>query len=199
MAAAVPHGYPPFDVPKPVALDLWVVDAEPMRVMGAAVPVRMTVIRLSDGGLWLHSPTRCGPEVLAVLEAMGPVRHLVAPNVAHWTYLKGWQDACPETITWAAPNLRRRLQVRLSRVRLDCDLGDAPPPEWAGEFDQVVIPGGAGLPGGGLRAPGEPHGHPDRPRAQPRGRARARGDAGLRARDGYAGASRLTPRATCGP
>ena len=145
MTSHAPHGYPPFGAPKPVAPDLWVVDAEPMRIMGAAVPVRMTVARLSDGGLWLHSPTRFSPALLRELEALGPVRHLVAPNVAHWTFLKGWQRACPQATTWAAPNLRRRLQLRLSRVRLDRDLEDAPPAEWAGEIDQAVVPGGLGF------------------------------------------------------
>ena len=145
MPASAPHGYPPFGVPKPVAPDLWMVDAEPMRIMGAAVPVRMTVARLGDGGLWLHSPTRFSPAILGALEVLGPVRHLVAPNVAHWTFLKGWQRACPQATTWAAPNLRRRWQVRLSRVRLDRDLGDEPPPDWAGELDQAMVPGGAGF------------------------------------------------------
>lgn len=69
----------------------------------------------------------------------------MAPNVAHWTYLKGWQRARPDATTWAAPNLRRRLQVRLSRVRLDRDLGDEPPDAWAAEIDQAVIPGGLGF------------------------------------------------------
>lgn len=39
------HGYPPFDTPKAVADGVWVVDAEPIRTMGAALPVRMTVVR----------------------------------------------------------------------------------------------------------------------------------------------------------
>ena len=145
MATDAPYGYPPFDVAKPVAEDVWVVDAEPMRIMGAAVPVRMTVLRLGDGGLWLHSPTRCTPEALAAIEALGPVRHLVAPNVAHWTFLEGWQRRCPEAITWAAPGLGRRRQVRRSGVRIDHDLRSDPPEAWADEMDQAVIPGGAGF------------------------------------------------------
>ena len=145
MAASAPYGYPPFDVPKPVAEDVWVVDAEPMRIMGAAVPVRMTVMRLADDGLWLHSPTRCTPAALDAVEALGPVRHLVAPNVAHWTFLEEWQRRRPEATTWAAPGLRRRRQVRRSGVRLDHDLGTEPPEAWVGEIDHVVIPGGAGF------------------------------------------------------
>ena len=140
-----PHGYPPFDVAKPLAEGIWVIDAEPMRIMGAALPIRMTAVRLAGGDLWLHSPTRCTPAALAALEALGPVRHLVAPNPAHWTFLEAWQRRCPEAVTWAAPNLRRRRQVRRSGVRLDHDLGEEPPEAWAGEIDQVVIPGGMGF------------------------------------------------------
>lgn len=143
--AADPRGYPPFGVPKPFAEGVWVVDAEPMRAMGLALPVRMTAVRLGGGDLWLHSPVRFRPETLRALEALGPVRHLVAPNVAHWTFLEGWQRHLPDATTWAAPNLRRRRQVRASGVRLDRDLGERPPEAWAGEIDQAVIPGAGGF------------------------------------------------------
>ena len=38
--------YPPLDVLKPVAKDLWIVDSGPQEAMGLTLPVRMTVIRL---------------------------------------------------------------------------------------------------------------------------------------------------------
>lgn len=145
MAARARFGYPPFDVPKPVADGVWIVDAEPMRAMGITLPVRMTMVRLGGGGLWLHSPTRFGVSLLRALEALGPVRHLVAPNVAHWTYLEQWQRHCPDATTWAAPNLRRRRQVKASGVRLDRDLEEQPPDEWSADFGQTVIPGGGGF------------------------------------------------------
>lgn len=143
--SAEPRGYPPFDVPKRVADGLWIVDAKPIRAMGLALPVRMTVVRLTDGGLWLHSPTRFSPELHARLVELGPVRHLVAPTIGHWTFLKAWQRQCPGATSWAAPNLRRRLQVRASGVRFDHDLGEVPPDAWSSDLRQTIVPGGGGF------------------------------------------------------
>jgi hypothetical protein len=134
--------YPPLDVLKPVADGLWIVDSGPLRALGIPLPVRMTVIRLRDGSIWLHSPTRYDPRLHQDIAALGPIRHMVAPNIAHWTFLKEWQTQCPDALTWAAPNLRQRGQVRRSGLRIDRVLDDAPPPEWAADLRQVVVPGG---------------------------------------------------------
>ena len=136
-----PATYPPLDVPKPVAEGLWIVDSGPMRILGAPLPVRMTVVRLASGDLWLHSPTPYDDNLRRELERHGPIRHLVAPDIAHWTFLEGWQQRSPDAVTWAAPGLRERAQVKKSAVRLDRDLGEAPPPEWAGDMEQTVVRG----------------------------------------------------------
>src|SRR5918999_2702311 len=100
--------YPPLDKLKPVAPDLWIVDGGPLQAMGVPIPVRMTVVRLSSGDLWLHSPTRFDEGLRHSLEQLGPIRHLVAPNVAHWCYIRQWQTRCAGTTSWAAPGLRDR-------------------------------------------------------------------------------------------
>jgi glyoxylase-like metal-dependent hydrolase (beta-lactamase superfamily II) len=137
--------YPPLDVPKPVADGVWIVDSGPLRMMGLPLPVRMTVLKLSNGDVLLHSPTRFDPALKRELEALGPIRHLVAPNIAHWSFLKDWQQHCPDAVTWAAPNLRQRAQVKASGVRIDRDLPAESPPEWAGDIEQAMIPGAAGF------------------------------------------------------
>ena len=38
-----------------LAEDLWV-EARPLRFFGVEMGTRMTVVRLADGGLWVHSP-----------------------------------------------------------------------------------------------------------------------------------------------
>lgn len=134
-------GYPPLDVPKPVGDGLWVVDS----LLGPGLPVRMTVIRLRNGDLLLHSPTRYDAGLRRALEDLGPIRHLVAPNSVHWTFIKAWQDAAPGTQTWAAPGLRERGQVRRSGLRIDHDLADQAPAEWSDEIEQAVVPGGGGF------------------------------------------------------
>lgn len=138
-------GYPPLDVLKPVADNVWIVDSAPLKLMGLVMPVRMTVVRLGSGDLWLHSPTRFDDALKAAIEDLGPIRHLVAPNSAHWTFLKDWQQHCRDATTWAAPNLRRRVQVKKSGVRLDRDIDDQTPQAWGGEIEHIVIPGGGGF------------------------------------------------------
>ena len=143
-AHAIPT-YPPVDVLKPVAAGVWIVDSGPLTAYGLALPLRMTVVRLSSGDLWLHSPTRFDGELKRAMEAIGPIRHLVAPDIAHWKYLVEWQRACPDAMIWAAPGLRNRAQVKRSGVRLDRDLSGKAPPEWAADLDEAVVPGGFGF------------------------------------------------------
>lgn len=133
--------YAPLDVPKRLARDVWVVDS----AIGPGIPVRMTVIRLSNGELLLHSPTRYSAGLRRALETIGPVRHLVAPNSVHWVFAKAWQDAVLDSVMYAAPGLRRRGQVRRARLRIDHDLSRDPPAAWAGEIEQEIISGGGGF------------------------------------------------------
>jgi len=144
-AARARATYPPLDIPKPVAEGVWIVDSGPINAMGLTLPVRMTIFRLKDGDLLLHSPTRFSAEVARAVEALGPVRHLVAPNIAHWTFLADWQSAYPDATTWAAPGLRDRAQVRASNVRINAELSETAPAEWADTLDQGIVPGGAGF------------------------------------------------------
>ena len=137
--------YPPLDTLKPIAPDLWIVDSGPLRMLGMPLPVRMTVIRLSNGDVWIHSPTQYDEALRREIEAIGPIRHLVAPNVAHWTFLIDWQQRCSGSVTWAAPNLSKRSQVRRAGLRIDRILADEVPAEWADDLEQAVVPGGLGF------------------------------------------------------
>ena len=144
-AAAAASAYPPLDTPKPVAEDVWIVDSVLAGLLGSVLPVRMTVVRLPGGDLLLHSPTRFSLALASELMALGPIRHLVAPNIAHWVFLQDWQRYLPAAVTWAAPNLRRRRQVRRSGLRLDHDLPGMAPEAWGGAITLVDVPGGLGL------------------------------------------------------
>ncbi len=113
--------------------------------MGRLLPVRMTALRLPGGDLLLHSPTRYSPALGAELAALGSVRHLVAPNFAHWMFLQEWQRALPGVTTWAARGLRQRRPVQRSGVRLDHELGDTAPAEWGDAIGLTTIRGAFGF------------------------------------------------------
>lgn len=133
--------YPPLHTPKPVTKDVWVVDGGSQRVLGLPIPVRMAVLRLADGGLWLHSPTRFSPALAASLTALGPVRHLVSPGPAHWTHLQAWQAGFPEARLWAPHGVVERARGQGAVLRADGVLGPEPPGDWAGQIAQEVFSG----------------------------------------------------------
>lgn len=133
--------YAPLDTPKPVADSVFIVDAEPLRRAALEVPLRMAVVRLLSGDVLLYSPTRFSPALKTRIEAIGPIRHLIAPSTAHWMFLKDWQTALPQATTWAVPGLRARGQVRRAGVRIDRELWEAAPPAWAADCEQVLVHG----------------------------------------------------------
>ena len=134
--------YEPTDTLKPLAEGVWVVDSGPLY---RVIPLRMTVIRLTDGTLLLHSPTPPTPQLCAELDALGRITALVAPNLAHWMSVPAWQRLYPEAKTWAAPGLRRRGPVRRSGMRIDAELNGAAPAGWGGALELVPVPGGLGF------------------------------------------------------
>jgi hypothetical protein len=136
--------YAPLGVPKPLDRDIWTVDGPVvrMRYLLGTLPftTRMTVVRLPDGRLWLHSPIPPLPGLVDAVRVRGPVAALVAPNKLHWMGLAAWQEACPEAVTWAAPGVAERAAA--GGFRVDHVLGPRPPAEWGGALAQVLVPGG---------------------------------------------------------
>jgi len=137
--------YRPIGTLKPVADGVWIVDgpAVTLSVLGAdlSFPTRMTLVRLADGGLWCHSPVALDEALCAQVQALGPVRHLVSPNRLHYLSIGEWQRAWPQALAWASPGVRERAAEHGRDVRFDADLRDAPPPDWAGQIDQLLFRG----------------------------------------------------------
>jgi hypothetical protein len=119
-----------------LADDLFVVDG-PVRVAHLDIGTRMTVVRLSDGGLFLHSPIPHTAALDAALAGIGHVAWIVAPSKVHHLWLAPWTEAHPGTTLVGAPGLReKRRDLVFHR-----ELGDAPPSDWAAELDQCLLAG----------------------------------------------------------
>jgi hypothetical protein len=89
--------------------DLWVIDHDFVMPGGIALGARMTIIRLADGGLWLHSPVPLTSESRAWLAANGPVRAIVAPNLLHHFYLADAAKAFPDAEVYGPPGLAEKI------------------------------------------------------------------------------------------
>lgn len=120
----------------PLADGLWELDA-PLEIFGMALGHRMTVVRLADGQLWLHSPVAYSAELAAELALLGPVGHVVAPNCVHDTYLEAWFAAYPAARFHGA----RGFKHLRPDLKFTDTLTDAPLAAWSGVLDQLVVHG----------------------------------------------------------
>ncbi|CDX51627.1 conserved hypothetical protein [Mesorhizobium plurifarium] len=145
MAASL---YEPINIYKAVGPNIGIVDGPFEYVIIADVrlplphPTRMTVVRLSNGDLFLHSPTKFDAKLATELERLGKVRHLISPNQFHYAHIGEWAEAFPQALTWASPGVRKRAKARHIHVRFDRDLSQTPPEEWRTDIDQMLFPGG---------------------------------------------------------
>jgi uncharacterized protein DUF4336 len=121
--------------------DLVAID-HPLRLPGGVdLGTRSCLVRLSGGGVLIHTPGPLSDEVRRVIEARGPVRAIVAPNLLHHFYLAESIAAWPEARVFAAPGLR----AKLGSVRIDEELTDSVPALWAGDLEQVLTQGAPSL------------------------------------------------------
>ena len=140
--------YEPINVYKPIAPDIGIVDGplEFLTVAGIRLPLpfttRMTVVVLSNGDLFLHSPIKFDERLVDELRSLGTVRHLVSPNQFHYAHIGKWEKAFPDAISWASPGVRRRARARRADIRFTRDLDVRPAEEWLAEMDQLLFPGG---------------------------------------------------------
>ncbi len=134
-------GYEPLNTLKPIGDNIWIVDGPTIKFYGMPFPTRMTVIRLKNGDLFLHSPIALDEGLLAELDALGPVRHLVSPNWIHYASIKVWAARYSEALTWASPGVRERALKKKVTVTFSNDLGEQAAPEWAGEIKQIIVHG----------------------------------------------------------
>lgn len=111
----------------------------PPLLLGAVdVGARAGVVRLADGGLWVHSPVPLDGVLRPAVDALGPVRHVVSPNYEHTMYAQEWIEAYPECVAYACPGLMQKQQATRYAREVGAG-GAAPPPEWGGEFDLLWL------------------------------------------------------------
>ena len=117
-----------------IADDLWVAE-QPLRYLGVALTTRMTIVRLADGVLVIHSPIRLTEELRSDVASAGRVRFIIAPNRFHHLFVPNWQQAYPDAQTFCAPGLdTKRADLKFTAI-----LGDDPPAAWANEMDQAFM------------------------------------------------------------
>ena len=115
---------------------LWAA-AAPTTFLGLHLGTRMTVVRLSGGGLFLHSVVPMTGPLRAEVEALGPVAHIVLPDLYHHLHVGPWSLAFPGARIHAPPGMARKRPD----LRIDAELSEVPHPDWARDLRPFFIAG----------------------------------------------------------
>jgi Domain of unknown function (DUF4336) len=115
---------------------IWIAEA-PLRFLGLPFGARMTIVRLGDGSLLLHSPIPISPGLRSELDALGPVKHIVSPNKLHHLFLSPALAMYPDAQLHVPPGLVRKRP----ELAYGSPLGDEAPKAWEGVLDQLVVRG----------------------------------------------------------
>lgn len=119
-----------------LAPDLWVA-SRPLPLVVGDIGTRMTIVRLPDGGLFLHSPVKLDDATKQALDAIGPVRCVVAPSKVHYLFLAPYGAAFPDARLFAPPGLAEKR----ADLRFHLTLGNDAAPEWRGTLEQHLFQG----------------------------------------------------------
>jgi hypothetical protein len=110
----------------------------PITYAGCHFFSRMTIIKLSNGQLWIHSPCQITPQLKAEIEALGQVGVIVAPGNYHHLHITSCQDAFPSAQTFICPGVEKKQP----KLKFDAILHESKPEDsYAADFEQVLIQG----------------------------------------------------------
>lgn len=116
---------------------IWVYEGSTVNFYGLPYSTRMTVIKLNNGDLWIHSPEKLNQELTKELNNLGRVAYLISPNKLHHLFLTEWVSEYPDVKCYASPGLeKKRCDIKFTN-----QLSDTPEEEWSGEIEQTVFTG----------------------------------------------------------
>jgi len=95
----------------------------------------MTVVRLRDGSLWVHSPISPTRDLINELQKLGTVRYVLAPNKSHHLFFLAFLNAHPAAQGFIATGLEAK---RPDLSRFPHISGQVP---WSSEIQGFFIEG----------------------------------------------------------
>ena len=117
--------------------NIWIIDGDAVPFFGMPYTTRMTLVRLQNSMLWVHSPLKISDNLIEEISALGEVKYLVAPNKLHHLFLSDWLQQFPDAICYAPPGLeKKRPDIHFSKV-----LGMQSENEWEKEINQTIFKG----------------------------------------------------------
>lgn len=117
--------------------NIWISDGDAVPFFTLPYTTRMTVVRLKNGDLFIHSPIKPKSELLQEVSKLGNVKYLISPNKIYHLFLQDWIKLFPDSKIYASPGLRKKRKD----IKFTADLKDFPEVEWEDEIDQLIFKG----------------------------------------------------------
>ncbi|ENM8379942.1 DUF4336 domain-containing protein [Vibrio alginolyticus] len=121
---------------KKLAHEIWIFDGDPVQFLGLPYTTRMTIVRLSDGGLWIHSPIKLSNSIREQINNLGQVKYLIAPNHLHHLFLSEWVFAYPSAEVYGTDEVIKK--CRDIHFHAALNQGDN---AWNSEIEQELFSG----------------------------------------------------------
>jgi hypothetical protein len=135
--------YAPLNTLKSVDDDIWLVDGPVIRFgmpwPKMPFPTRMTVIKLGESDLFIHSPTALTPELKAEITRLGRPRWIIAPNRIHYWWVSDWKRAFPDAEVYLAPRIIEQAGNRIDFSYSDLDRASGYP--WDNDIATLPVAG----------------------------------------------------------
>jgi hypothetical protein len=120
----------------PLFEGIWI-EIGPANILGMRLTTTMTVLRLRDETLLVHSPLALTAERRAAVDSLGVAKHLYAPSTYHERYIGEWAAAYPSARLHAPAGLvAERPDLRIDRV-----IGSRPEAAFASVVEELTIDG----------------------------------------------------------
>lgn len=119
-----------------LAENIWVFDGDSVRFLGFPFSTRMTVIRLENQNLVLHSPIHLTDELKKQVTSLGEIKYLIAPNHLHHLYLDDWVSSFNAELYGTDEVIKKRQDLSF-----DGSLNDKHMWPWQKEVDQELFTG----------------------------------------------------------
>lgn len=107
--------YSPINELKQIGEDIWIVDGNEIhmsfKLFKVPFTTRMTIVKLDNNKLWIHSPIAFNKELDDKIKELGEIEHIIAPNKYHYSYVLDWYYNYTNAKVWLAKGVSTKLKI----------------------------------------------------------------------------------------
>lgn len=120
-----------------LAQNIWIFDGTSVQFLGLPFSTRMTIVKLSSGKLWVHSPIQLSESTKHQVDKLGEVVYLVAPNHLHHLFLPEWLCAYPNAQLFGTDEVIKKRKD----ISFDGTLNQSQNWPWSEDIEQELFSG----------------------------------------------------------